>query len=255
MTYNAKDNCCFASGYALPPLLDAAAPIFRLFGQADALRSHVNHDPGTHNYELDNRQAFYRMLGDFFYGGNKEVHAREIPCQAEVKRRRNSTCPCPRRTRILIAWPCGSRKPAPRRRAAARPGRTENLAGPTPHPARQLLRAKDLQLKAAECGREEQGGLRHFLAIADRRRLTGGRRGVAAIAPGFRARRAAVAGETWDCPLAPGETALVVADGGRVAAAAAAERLLAEGYRVLALDPLAIGEASIAQIRANGCNW
>ena len=69
LTNNSKDNCCFASGYALPPLLDAAGPIFGFTASEDALRSHVNDDPGTHNYELDNRQAFYRMLGDFFYPG------------------------------------------------------------------------------------------------------------------------------------------------------------------------------------------
>ena len=67
LTYNAKDDCCFESGYALKPLVDAAAPVFRLFDSSSALRTHVNEDPGTHNYELDNRQALYRMLGDFFF--------------------------------------------------------------------------------------------------------------------------------------------------------------------------------------------
>jgi len=56
LTKNAKDNCCFASGHALQPLLDAAGPVFRLYDKEDCLRAHVNHDPGTHNYEQDNRQ-------------------------------------------------------------------------------------------------------------------------------------------------------------------------------------------------------
>ena len=64
LTFNAKDNCCFASDHALQPLLDAAEPIFKLYGQPERLRSHVNFDPGTHNYEIDNRQAFYRMVGE-----------------------------------------------------------------------------------------------------------------------------------------------------------------------------------------------
>src|SRR5206468_1622580 len=79
------DECCFASGHALPPLLDAAAPIFKLYGKENALRSHVNDDPGTHNYEKDNRQAFYRMVGDFFYPGDKSFDASEIPSDKEVK--------------------------------------------------------------------------------------------------------------------------------------------------------------------------
>ena len=51
LTYNAKDDCCFASAHALPPLLDAARPIYELAGVASRLRSHVNEDPGTHNFE------------------------------------------------------------------------------------------------------------------------------------------------------------------------------------------------------------
>ena len=85
LTYNAKDDCCFESGYALQPLLDAAQPVFRLFGKEDALRSHVNQEPGTHNYEVDNRQALYRMLGDFFFAGNADFDAREIPSEGEIK--------------------------------------------------------------------------------------------------------------------------------------------------------------------------
>ncbi|MEO8494641.1 MAG: acetylxylan esterase, partial [Planctomycetota bacterium] len=51
LTFNIADNCCFASGHALQPLLDAAEPVFRLYERADRLASHVNHDPGTHNFE------------------------------------------------------------------------------------------------------------------------------------------------------------------------------------------------------------
>src|SRR4029450_370760 len=85
LTYNSKDNCCFESGYALPPLLEAAAPVFKLYGREKLLRSHVNDDPGTHNYEKDNRQAFYRMVGDFFYPNDKNYSPDEIPCKEEVK--------------------------------------------------------------------------------------------------------------------------------------------------------------------------
>ena len=54
-------------------------------GAAEAARKIVNDDPGTHNYEKDNRQAFYRMVGDFFYTGDSGFSAQEIPSQAEVK--------------------------------------------------------------------------------------------------------------------------------------------------------------------------
>ena len=85
LTFNSKDDCCFQSGYALQPLLAAAAPIFRLYGKESALRHHVNNDPGTHNFEIDNRQAFYQMLGDFFYPGDKRFDPKEIPSDKEIK--------------------------------------------------------------------------------------------------------------------------------------------------------------------------
>src|SRR5262249_14499435 len=85
LTYNAKDQCCFEAGYALPPLLKSAGPIFKRYGKQTPLRSHVNDDPGTHNYEKENREVFYRMLGDFFYPGDKAYSAKEIPCDKEVK--------------------------------------------------------------------------------------------------------------------------------------------------------------------------
>src|SRR6185436_17346561 len=74
-----------ASPHALPPLLEAAAPIYKLFGKENNLRAHVNYDPGTHNYEKENREQHYRMLGDHFYAGQSDFRAEEIPCQDEVK--------------------------------------------------------------------------------------------------------------------------------------------------------------------------
>jgi len=84
LTYNAADNCCFKADHALPPLVAATRPIFELYGKGDALRSHVNIDPGTHNFELDNRQQFYRMIGDFFYPDG-DFQWREIASDAELK--------------------------------------------------------------------------------------------------------------------------------------------------------------------------
>jgi hypothetical protein len=85
LTFNAKDNCCFAADHALTPLLDAASPIYRLYGQETRLRTHINHDPGTHNYLKDNRQALYKMVGDQFFPGQADFAGEEIPSEAEVK--------------------------------------------------------------------------------------------------------------------------------------------------------------------------
>lgn len=84
LTFNDRDNCCFQSGNALPELLHAARPAFRLYGASDKLEVHVNHTPGNHNFEKDNREALYRMIGRHFYADAK-FDAKEIPCDDEVK--------------------------------------------------------------------------------------------------------------------------------------------------------------------------
>ena len=85
LTNNAFDNCCFAAGHALPPLVDAAEPIFSLHGRRDFLRTHINHKPGTHNFGVDNRQQLYRFIGDVFYPGDKDFNRDEIPSEKEIK--------------------------------------------------------------------------------------------------------------------------------------------------------------------------
>jgi len=85
LTFNAYDQCCFTAGHAMGPLVGAAEPVFRLLGGAQALRTHINFDPGTHNYDRENREAYYRMLGDFFFKDTPGFSATEIISDSEVK--------------------------------------------------------------------------------------------------------------------------------------------------------------------------
>ena len=85
LTYNFADNCCFKAEHALPPLKAAARPIYELYGKPHNLRTHVNLDPGTHNFGLDNRQQFYAMLKEFFFADRPDINAEEIPSEAEIK--------------------------------------------------------------------------------------------------------------------------------------------------------------------------
>lgn len=85
LTFNGKDNCCFAAPHALPPLQDAAGPIFDLFGVRGTFRSHVNMDPGDHNYGLDNRQALYQMMADHWSQPGYAISPTEIVSDSELK--------------------------------------------------------------------------------------------------------------------------------------------------------------------------
>jgi dienelactone hydrolase len=82
LAYNAEDDCCFRAPMAKPYIYDALRPVFGLYGRADALEWHENNDPGTHNYQLDNRIAAYRFFARHF--GLPPVEG-EIPVDAEIK--------------------------------------------------------------------------------------------------------------------------------------------------------------------------
>ncbi|MGQ9573818.1 MAG: acetylxylan esterase [Thermoguttaceae bacterium] len=228
LTKNSKDDCCFASAHALPPLLEAAQPIFKLYGREDALRWHVNDDPGTHNYEIDNRQAFYRMVGDFFYPGSKEYDPKEIPCDKEVKTREQLEVPLPAGNEdfhtlaMAISRSLPRDAELPRDKAAA-----ANWQQARRSRLREIVRAKEYQVQAVEFASQQEGPLKALLWKLQM--------GGAWTVPAVEFARADAS-----------KTAILVADGGRASAADHVQRLLRAGYRVVAVDPFYFGESQLA---------
>ena len=216
LTYNAKDNCCFASDHALAPLLTAAEPIFKLYGQADRLRAHINVDPGTHNFESDNRQAFYRVINAAFYPDDPGASTQEIPASAELKTAAELTVPLPTGNLDFHQLALSASRRLPRAGTATRAMLAAIVHYQTP------------TVTAVRIGTETHGDTQ---ATSWRLRV----------------------GDTWTVPvlaLTRGPvrgTTLIVADGGRQSAAPRIEELLATGQRVLALDPFYFGESKIAQ--------
>ncbi|NUM54533.1 MAG: acetylxylan esterase [Candidatus Hydrogenedentes bacterium] len=66
LIYNAADQCCFKADHMAPSVYDPVVPFYRLYGCEDQFRFYVNHDPGTHNYALDNRLQLYAHLSEHF---------------------------------------------------------------------------------------------------------------------------------------------------------------------------------------------
>jgi hypothetical protein len=62
LIYNAQDECCFQAARTLPAILDPVRPVYALYGASSNLDFHINEDPGTHNYDLDNRLQFYKFI-------------------------------------------------------------------------------------------------------------------------------------------------------------------------------------------------
>ncbi len=229
LTYNSRDDCCFESGYALQPILDAAEPIFELFAAKQALQWHVNDDPGTHNYGQDNRQASYRFLGKFFFSDSKDYDPKEIPCQQEIKTADELFVELPAENHDLhtLALAASRELPQapqpPKDPAAATEWRRERLAV-----LREVVRARDYHVTAVNSGTRQQDDIR---ATSWRLKMEG----------------------PWTVPAVelvqgdPQKTAILVADQGRASAADDAGRLLQAGYRVIAVDPINLGECASAK--------
>lgn len=228
LTYNTKDECCFASAHALPPLLTAVEPIFALTGTSSRLRSHVNDDPGTHNFERENREALYKMLGDHFFAGDAAYSATEIDSESEVKTAEELHVPLPDENSDFHQLARRRMVSLPRHKRRA-PGADADSGArkPTAESVERIVRLTDYTPAAEMAG--------------------------AAAAGDTQARYWRIKlGDDWTVPVveltrgAPQHTACVVADGGRTAALEQIEQRLAGGQRVLAVDPFYLGESKLA---------
>ena len=227
LTFNATDNCCFASPHAMQPLVDAAAPIFKLYGREEALRTHVNYVPGDHNYGQDNREAFYRMLGDFMAEPEESFSALEVPSEAEVKTYEQLTVPLPEDNANFNSI-------------------ARELARDLPHDAKVPTsdRALERWRERKRAQLREIVRAKHSRATAERtERAKEGKIEVSF----WRVR----VDDQWTLPaveFTPADakgTTILVADAGRQKVGPEVEALLKTGQRVIAVDPFYFGESRI----------
>ena len=223
LTFNEKDNCCFAAPHALPPLLEAARPVYQLLGRAENLHDHINYEPGTHNFLRDNREALYKVIGQHWYAGDAAFSPNEIECEAEVKTAEELTVELP--TDNLDLQQLAGRLMQPQPKSA--------------EPAQQ----REALTRALRTGKHQRLPLEYSIGKGEFSRQVAGAVEVTSWQLKI--------GEAWTIPaveIAPPESktvAIVLADAGRADAAAAIEKLLAAGNRVVAVDPFYLGESKI----------
>ncbi len=82
LIYNAEDDCCWRASLVKPYIFDQVQPYFALFGKVNNFRWYENMEPGTHNYQLDNRLQSYQFFAKHFSLPSIES---EIPVAAELK--------------------------------------------------------------------------------------------------------------------------------------------------------------------------
>jgi hypothetical protein len=225
LTYNDKDNCCFATGHALPPLLEAAEPLYKLYKSEEKLRAHRNADPGTHNFEIDNRQALYRMIGDRWYPGGS-FKAEEIPSDDEVKTKEDLTVevPAENATFNTLAKALALRLP----RTSAPPDTTDRgwhtAAAKT---LAEIVKPLPGEVRAEAVGTESSEKTK---SVAWKLQV----------------------GEHWTVPViefspeSPKETVVILGDAGKVGLTSEIETALKAGKRVLAVDPWYFGECKVS---------
>ena len=226
LTFNAKDQCCFAAPTALPPLIEAAGPIFKLYGKEANLRSHINHDPGTHNYLLDNRQANYQMLADHFFPGDAKFDPKEIPSESEVKTPKELEVELPTPNADFQAIALGLAKKLPT--AGALPTAkqaAEQWTALKRTKLAEVIHAKNHDVQVVTSEEESKSGIK-----ATYWRLNVGGWSVPVVE--------LVKGE-------PKGTTLLLADGGRKEAVTIVQALIDKGERVLAVDPFYVGESRL----------
>jgi hypothetical protein len=233
LTYNLKDECCFASGRALPPLLAAGAPFFQLYGRPEMLRNHVNEVPGTHNFLEENREVFYKFLGDIFYPGDRNYSAEEIECSAELKSPTELYVPLPEPNHDFhtLAKDLAKNLPLdpgiPAEAKALDTWRTERRAL-----LRELLKVRDYRVTAENVGTEPASDPTSVAAAY------------------WRLGMESDPAERWTVPaveLNRGKTegtVILLSDGGMASASKEAEALLGREERVVAIDPFYFGEGS-----------
>jgi dienelactone hydrolase len=81
LIHNEQDDCCFLAPLVKPYIYEQILPFFRLYNSENALRWYENLDPGTHNYQLDNRQQAYAFFSEHFH---LAPAVKEIPSDSEI---------------------------------------------------------------------------------------------------------------------------------------------------------------------------
>ncbi|MGE5194534.1 MAG: alpha/beta hydrolase family protein, partial [Deltaproteobacteria bacterium] len=230
LTYNLNDNCCFKADHALPPLLAAGRPFFQLYGKNNNLQYHVNAEPGDHNFQKENREALYRMIGLYFFGGDQNFDATEIPSKEEIKTADELRVELPEKNADFNTLALDIAKDLPR--DAELDAKLDSVASWQTSRRKALLeivrtmRSYDAQ---GEVAGEESKGL--FKAVQWKLKLDG----------------------DWTIPVVeltrgePTETVVLVADEGRTSTAEAVLTLLDSGRRVLTVDPFYFGESKLGQ--------
>ncbi|MBM3238628.1 acetylxylan esterase [Candidatus Poribacteria bacterium] len=245
LIYNEKDDCCFQSHRSRPAVFEPVTPFFELFDKADDFQFYNNIDPGTHNYEKDNREQFYRFINKYFLSppfeippnpplpkGGKRVISQsekvdsEIPSDDEVLKQEELNVGLPENNANFFTLASELMEDLPvNRPPEGNPDELAKWQAEGRDRLRKVLRLKSMTAKASILKETSDGELKaRYYKIS--------------------------IGEEWSVPAVaiskseaiPGSIAIVLADKGKATVAETVEKLTENGSLVIAVDPLFMGE-------------
>ena len=224
--FNAEDDCCFRAAIVKPYVFDQVVPFFELFDKPNNLGWHENRDPGTHNYQLDNRLQAYRFFAQHF--GLPAIRD-EIPADADLKSYEELVVGLPKDNLTII-------------------GLAKQLAlgierPPIPSNANaksEWVRSEREKLR--ELVRYRAASLKHPWAVANTKD-----KGVETRSYRFELNNGLSATGVWVKAITTPDDApatVVLKDEGKASAAAEVSERVNRGEQVLALDLMFTGDAS-----------
>ncbi len=233
--YNRDDDCCFQTRRTRKSIYQPAKKVFELLGAGDCVSLHDNVDPGTHNYDRDNRCQLYRFLNRHFGIDTPED---ELPWEGELLTEAELTVELPPDNATLLSLAQRSlqsiRRERKNRSPSSRGGRklsAARLRADRQRLARLIRLVRFRDLRPSQVGR-----------VLKRRRSNIRQWVVSLNSNGS---------GTWNLPVTeiapsrPSGVELVVGDGGRRHLAGPVQLGVADGRRVLAADILGTGEADV----------
>lgn len=91
---NKFDDCCFKAYRAMPSIYSPIIPFYSLYNKEENFHFYENIEPGTHNYEKDNREQLYKFLNHEFFD-EKNTIDKEISVKNEVLPEKETTVGVP----------------------------------------------------------------------------------------------------------------------------------------------------------------
>lgn len=236
---NKYDDCCFKAYRARPSIYSPVIPFYSLYNKKENFHFYENIEPGTHNYEKDNREQLYKFLNHKFLD-NKNTIDREIPVKNEILHEKETIVGVPENNQTfnslalslmsylpLNNFPCGDKEEILSWQESSREKLEDIIRF---HPVNQIVRRyyKTLQLKNNGGKNDAQLSLTRIKYFIN---AHGGYK-------------------EWEMPAVKITTnnsdankiAIIISDKGREDEIPEIKKYLASDYTVIALDILLTGE-------------